>query len=204
MFSTTRRRVLLRRHSTGQSLVEFALVLPIFFSMMLGVIEFSLVFNAQLAINFATREAALVGAEAGNAVGGDCAILRAIEDSIGAPADDDRMEEVVVYRSDVNGLPVPAGAPQENHYRRTGTMACPRAGNPGATVGFSLMGAAGYPELTRCNTLAGCGTGRPLDHIGVQLTYTYRWHTPLSSIIGLGDSGYLMVNSNAMRMEPVL
>ena len=40
----------------GQSLVEFALVFPIFFILLLGIIEFAFVFNAMLAVNFASRE----------------------------------------------------------------------------------------------------------------------------------------------------
>ncbi len=188
----------------GQSLVEFALVFPIFFTLLIAIIEFSLVYNAQLSVNFATREAALAAAEAGNAAGGDCAILRSIEDTMAAPTSDEQVSEVVVYLSDTVGSPVPAGAPMKNTYRRGGAMVCPRAGNPTATVAFTLVGSAGYPEGSRCNTLAGCGVGRPLDHVGVQMTYVYTWHTPLASFIGLGGTGYIMVGSNAMRMEPVL
>jgi Flp pilus assembly protein TadG len=188
----------------GQSLVEFALVIPIFLMLLIGTIEFSLVFNAQLSINFATREAALVAAEAGNASGADCAILRTIEDTVSAPADNNLVTQVVIYRSDTVGNPIPSGSPDQNVYSRGGSMPCPSAANPARTVGFTGVGAPGYVETTRCNTIAGCGPGRPLDHIGVRVTYAYTWHTPLSSIIGLGGSGFTLVKSNAMRMEPVL
>ena len=43
----------------GQSLVEFALVFPMFFILFLGVVEFAFAFNAILAVNFASRDAAL-------------------------------------------------------------------------------------------------------------------------------------------------
>ena len=59
----------------GQTLVEFALVFPIFFVLLMGMIEFGLVFNALLSINFASRDGSLIAAEAGNAVGSDCVIL---------------------------------------------------------------------------------------------------------------------------------
>ena len=190
--------------SAGQSLVEFALVIPIFFSLLIGMIEFSLVLNAQLALNFASREGALAAAEAGNAVGSDCAILRAIEASISAPADDNRLTKVVVFRADTVGSPAPAGTPMRNVYTRGGTLACPVAGNAAATLAFTLSSGATFPEAARCNVLAGCGGGRPLDHIGVELTYDYSWHTPLSGLIGLGGNGYTMVKSNSMRMEPIL
>ena len=54
------------RGSRGQSLVEFALVFPIFLLLLFGIIEFAFVFNAQLSLNYATRDAALIAAEAGN------------------------------------------------------------------------------------------------------------------------------------------
>jgi Flp pilus assembly protein TadG len=198
------RRAGRNRRATGQSLVEFALVIPLFFMLLVGIMEFALILNAQMGINFATRDAALIAAEAGNAAGADCAILRTIENGISSPADDDKITQVVVYRSDTVGNMVPALGPMKNTYNRGGSLACPVAGNPSATVSFTLSGAAGYVETSRCNTLSGCGSGRPLDHIGVQLTYAYSWHTPLSGLIGLGGSGVTMVKSNSMRMEPIL
>ena len=63
--------------SRGQSLVEFALVFPIFFTLLLGMIEFAFVFNAILAVNYAARDAALAAAEAGDRSGADCIILDA-------------------------------------------------------------------------------------------------------------------------------
>ena len=64
-----RRRKRRQDSSTGQTLVEFALVFPMFFILFLGVIEFAFSFNAILAVNFASRNAALAAAEAG-ATGG--------------------------------------------------------------------------------------------------------------------------------------
>jgi hypothetical protein len=185
-------------------MVEFALVIPLFFMLLVGIMEFALILNAQQAINFATRDAALIAAEAGNAPGADCAILRTIEDSISPPAEDNQVTQVVIYRSDTVGNAVPAGSPMKNTYNRGGPLPCPTAGDSAATVGFTMVGGAGYAETGRCNVLAGCGAGRPLDHIGVQMTYAYTWHTPLSGLIGLGGVGVTMVKSNSMRMEPVL
>ena len=80
----------------GQSLVEFALVFPIFFVLLMSLIEFGLVFNALLSINFATRDASLIAAEAGNAVGADCIILKKVENSIGAPANKAQIQTVEI------------------------------------------------------------------------------------------------------------
>ncbi len=87
----------------GQSLVEFALIFPLFFTLFLGIIEFAFAFNAILAVNFASRNAALAAAEAGTNVGGDCVILQSIEDDISAPADTSRITKIEVYRAKSNG-----------------------------------------------------------------------------------------------------
>jgi hypothetical protein len=73
------------------------------------------------------------------------------------------------------------------------------------TVPYSLVGAAGYPESMRCDVLAGCGGAHDtVDTIGVQITYTHGWITPLPNIVTLGGSGFEFTHSNAMRMEPSL
>lgn len=57
----------------------------------------------------------------------------------------------------------------------------------------------------------GC-TGGPsvLDTIGVRVTYRGQWVTPLSGLLtmvgggGFGGSGFTIVQTSTMRMEPVL
>ncbi len=82
-----------RASVAGQTLVEFALVFPLFFTLFMGVVEFSFTFNAILSVHFASRNAALAAAEAGNAAGADCVVLSGIERDISAPADHARVNE---------------------------------------------------------------------------------------------------------------
>jgi hypothetical protein len=181
-----------RRASHGQSLVEFALVFPFFFIILLAIIEFSFAFNAILAIDFASRDAALAAAEAGNAGGADCSILKALDRSVTAPASAGNISEVRIFKSDTNGKPIgPA-----NVYDLAGTAAC--TGMPYHLVSES------YLETDRCNELAGCKIQTTVDTIGVQVTYVYQWRTPLHGLLPMSGPGYQMVKSNAMRMEPVL
>ncbi len=189
-----------RQH--GQSLVEFSLVLPIFIVLLMGVIEFGLVFNAVLAINFASRDASLTAAEAGNARGSDCVILKKIEDSIGAPATPSRVTEVRIYKAKKDGTSTGV----QNVYTRTATptLDCTAVPSVAVNLPYALATGASYDELTRCNALAGCSGSGGVDTIGVQITYHYNWVTPLGSILGLGISDYTMVKANAMRMEPIL
>jgi Flp pilus assembly protein TadG len=181
-----------RPASRGQTLVEFALVFPFFMVVLLAVIEFSFALNAVLAIDFASRDAALAAAEAGNADGADCSILQAINNSITAPANAGDITEVRIFKADANGKPL---GPM-NIYAVSGAPTCAGLVYHRTTTG--------YVDSTRCNELSGCKVQTTVDTIGVQITYVYAWHTPLHSLLALPGQGYQMTKANAMRMEPVL
>jgi hypothetical protein len=186
----------IRGTTWGQALAEFVLVFPIFFLLLVGLIEFAFTFNAVLAVNFATRDAALVAAEAGTNTGADCSILQQIERDIGPPAEKTQILEVRIYWSDVNGATIGSNV---DIYSRKGTLAC-----PGGSVPYTPSSLA-YPPSARCAVIAGCGgkhTG--LDTIGVQVTYQHTWRTPFPQWVGGSGSGPTIVKSNAMRLEPVL
>ena len=70
---------------------------------MLFIIEFAFVFSALLGVNYASRNAALIAAEAGNDQLADCVILQQVEDSIGAPGNKANVTTVTIYRTDQSG-----------------------------------------------------------------------------------------------------
>lgn len=196
-----------RADARGQTLVEFALVFPIFMLLVIGIIEFAFVFNALLSIGHATRDAALIAAEAGNAASADCVILQTIEQDVSAPADLNRIQQVSIYRSNQNGAII-----AENLYTRTGVMTpgpsattCTLPNGSSLTVPYQAT-STGYPFGSRCNVSAGCPdtATRPLDTIGVKIVYQHTWVTPLANLVSLGGSGVTLTQANAMRMEPVL
>jgi hypothetical protein len=181
-------------------MVEFGLVLPIFIILIIGLIEFALAFNANIGINFASREAALIAAESGNDGIADCRILQTIENSIDNPAHANRINQVRIYRAGINGNELAA-----NVFARGGNMQCSfwdGVATQIIRVNYTQIG-FGYPVATRCNQLEGCA-GQPLDTIGVRINYTHPWVTPLAGIVTLSGSGFTFDASNAMRMEPVL
>ena len=55
-----------RGHSRGQSAVEFALVLPLFLLILIGLIEFAFAFSTLNSINYTARDVALTAAEGGD------------------------------------------------------------------------------------------------------------------------------------------
>jgi len=141
----------------------------------------------------------LTAAEAGDSSGADCSILRALDTSMTPPANNGRVSEVRIFKSDTNGQ---ALGPV-NVYDRSGTTSCPLADGTPATVAYNQVSSS-YPEASRCNELQGCKVQQTVDTIGVQISYRYSWITPLSSLLQLSGPGYPLVKSNAMRMEPVL
>lgn len=197
---------------SGQGLVEFALVFPLFVLLLFAVIEFAFVFSSMLGISYATRDASLVAAEAGNSAGADCVILKTIEEDVGAPADKSRITEVVIYHADKNGKETSG---QSNSWKRTGSTDCPdksKVPYTQQTNGYSEGTPAADGTGGRCNYLKGCGdtsSTRELDTIGVRITYSHQWVTPLggfggNGFRGQGGSGFTLTQSNSMRMEPIL
>ena len=205
MIRSLLRRLTRKPNSKGQALVEFAFVFPLFMVLLVAVIEYGFLMNANLASSYATRDASLIAAEAGNAIGSDCAILRKIEDDINGPSDPRYITDVQIYWANpVTGAPKPGFI---NTYVRstTQTKSCLVGGVAFTLPYIDLASPAPYDETIRCNVINGC-PGHPLglDTIGVQITYNYQWHTPLKGLLGFTGSGWTIVKSNAMEMEPVL
>jgi Flp pilus assembly protein TadG len=190
-----------RRRARGQSLVEFALVFPIFVTMLMGFIEFGMLFNATLAINYSSRDGALAAAEAGNALGSDCIILKMVDAAVTAPTDDSRITQVEIYKATPNGAVI--GSPTT--YLRTGTANTTICASVDGSSLFYTQSANGYPETGRCNILAGCGGGSTtVDNVAIRVYYTHQWVTPLRNFVGGGGGGISFDRSSVMRMEPVL
>jgi len=193
-----------RDRARGQGLVEFSLAIPVFLTVMMAILEFGFMFNSWISLNYATRNAALLAAEAGNGSGADCVILAQVEKDVSAPADKANIQQVQIQWTDVNGNIQNSGA-AVNNYNRTGSTTCTLPDNSTLTVPYTLQGTAGYPDSARCNVVNGCGTGHPgLDTIGVEVTYLHKWRTPFPGLVGLSGNGWTLVQSNQMRMEPIL
>jgi Flp pilus assembly protein TadG len=183
-------------------MVEFALVFPIFILLIVGLIEFSLAFNALLSVNFASRDAALLAAEAGEDSGSDCVVLSSIDEDVQPPASRVRISQVRIYWADSQGTELGA-----NVYARTGTTTCTLPDSTTIVVPYTLQSGSNYPENERCSVLAGCPEDpahTELDNIGVSITYSYTWITPMAQIITFGGPGFTLTHANVMRMEPVL
>jgi len=186
-----------RREELGQALVEFALVLPLLLLLILGVIEFSFVWNSRNTVQFASRDGSMLAAEGGSLVGTDCLVLKRIEGDVVSPARAIRIQQVLIYWSDKNGDQIGS---YTNVYDRSGSTTCDVGGTP-ITVPYTLT-SGGYLEANRCDVLAGCGGAHTsLDTVGVRITYEHRW---ITSFVRLAGSGVTFAETTATRVEPQL
>lgn len=198
-----------RQRSRGQALVEFALLIPIIFVLIMGLIEFAVAFSATLGINRASQNAAHMASLAGNLQGADCLILRQVEDDVGPPNDKSRIQLVEIQRTALAGNVIYA----QNAWVRSGTTTCEL--NDGTSIAVPYTRTEnGYPVNQRCNILSGCPTYSParstVDNVGVMIRYRYDWITPLGTLLPFvgGDRdasrGWTFQKRNVFRMEPNL
>jgi hypothetical protein len=186
MVRDRRRRPLIGRSAeAGQGLAEFALTLPIFVLLMMGVLEFGFLYNNILTVQYAARQGVSAAAQAGGVDGADCSILKAVERALTAPIDKTRIASIQIYKSDASGDPIPGSV---NLYVRSGTLDCPGS----ETEPYSLVGAEGYAQADRHDSLA-----EGLDVVGVRIGYNYAGITP----IGSGRT-WAVSDGASLRMEP--
>ena len=162
-----RRRLAGRSSTAGQSLVEFALVVPIFLLLMMGILEYGFLYNNILTVQYAARQGVSAAAQAGAVDGADCSILKAVERALTAPIDKARVSSVLVYKSDANGDPLPGVA---NQYVRSGSLDCPGSETePYTPVGSESCAQCRPPRrgCRRDSTWSAFGSATlPRDHPG--------------------------------------
>ena len=197
-----------RQDERGQSLVEFALIFPIFILLFIGLIEFSITLSVMLNVNYASRDSALLSAEVGEAAGADCLILKRLDKALGGgAAHHSGVQQVRIFWADPNGNEIAANVYAEGGIGTTCTLA---DGSTASVAYTPVPGQLNYINTDRCTVLAGCGTdslGRlhtGLDTVGVTIEFHHDWLTPLPNLVSVPSTGVTFDRSNTMRMEPVL
>ncbi|HEV8536088.1 MAG TPA: TadE family protein [Candidatus Limnocylindria bacterium] len=184
------------RSERGQALVEFALLCPILLFLVVGLIEFSFVWNSRNTVMFASRDGSMLAAEGGNIDGTDCVVVQRVESDIVSPARAIRIQTIAIYWSDRNGAQIGSN---QNIYTRTGSTTCDYPDGTSTTIPYTLTTGA-YLEGSRCVTLGGCGgTHTTVDTIGVRVTYQHSWLTSFARLTG---SGVTFTEASITRGEP--
>jgi len=189
-----------RRHSRGQALVEFSLVIMVFMTMLMGMIEFGVAFSVKMQVSFASRDAATAASESGTVPStADGAILNLIDKDINAPASRAKIDHVDIFWATASGN-VNNGAIERY---TPGGILFPGWGGWTNTINL-------YPSTDRCAFIGGSSAGcdsSPVhsgpDTIGVTIVYRYSWITPLPSLIGVMGSDIVFTQTNLVTMEPI-
>jgi hypothetical protein len=163
-----------RRRTRGQALVEFALVAPLFFMLIFGIIEFSLINVAIGAFNFAAKDAArlgsLLGRTSANADSQMIAVIRGHVVDI-APA---AIVKIEIFQSDEEG---DINTSAEDAYDGNG----------------NALSAPTWPPDLRNDTLIGA------DYLGVRITYRY---TYLTAFLAGSNANLQLTAISIQRIEP--
>jgi hypothetical protein len=189
----------------GQSLVEFAMIVPVFVLILFGMLEFGFVFSHNLTLQYATREGARTGAlladggsltTACGTIDPDPYIIAAVQrvlDSPGSPIDLSQVARIRIYSANSTGTE--AGPVDVWDNPGTGTV----VSVDGQALAFTRTSQSWQP----CNR---DNASVPPQSIGVSLTYTYKMVTPLSAIYQFfgpkGPASLPMTDKTVMALNP--
>jgi hypothetical protein len=167
-----------RRRPNGQAIVEFALVAPLFFALIFGLIEFALIGFSISSYNLAAEEGARIGSVLGRTdPTADQQIVASIRSHTSGIAAAQTVT-IEVFKADVTGNAVTnAGNIVENVYDIQG--------NP--------IGTQFWPVDSRIDQLL------TADYLGVRITYQY---TYLTAFISGGNSNLQLTATSVQRIEP--
>lgn len=168
----------------GAALVEFALVLPVLFLILISIFEVGMAFKDFLTVSYLSREGARLSAFLGSDVDADCSMITSLATNIG-PADLARLNRVEVFRADSAGNQVISDT---NTFTFTGT-------DPANCAHWTSV--INWPSTSRQTDVTDSGIP-PLDVIGVRVVITHRWMTQLPPYAGT----FFIDENTIVRMEP--
>lgn len=189
----------------GQGLVEFAMLVPVFMLLLLGMLEFGFIFEHTMTISYATREGARTGsvlADGNTAV--PCAdvdknIVAAVQRILQAPGSlvaSADVNDIKIYNADATGTQI---GTQANVW----TYAA--GGGPsveGQNLDFKLA-SSGWDACTRVSSWNGAVAP---ESIGVSISYDYHFVTPLAAAVGFfgpsGSSTLAISDKTVMALNP--
>jgi Flp pilus assembly protein TadG len=206
----------------GQSLVEFAVLVPVFMLILIGMLEFGLMFNHDLTLQYASREGARVGAALGCGASNTSA---ACDSALPAPQDVDTYVVAAIQRvleasgspikmSQIGAITIYKATSSGGATGSTDTWTYSKGNGPtvsGQKLDFVRSGSNGWTDASRVTSATNttnCGTGLSTcpDSIGVKVTYTYQYVTPLAAVLrffgGPAASTQSLNDQTVMALNP--
>jgi TadE-like protein len=204
----------------GQGLVEFAMLVPVFLLILLGMLEFGFAFNHNLTLESATREGARAGAAAADGsmkdstcidsvtgvsrpfASGDvdplviAAVWRVLK-SPGSMIDISQVQNITIYKAQSDGTPA---SNMSNVWNLAlGAGANVPCAYPAQKMDFT-------PSSTQQWPAGGRNNGSLPDSIGVSITYKYQFRSALGGILrffgGSSASSLQITDRTVMALEP--
>ena len=192
------RRLRSRATRRGQTLVEFALILPSIMLIMVGTLNFGFAFYSSMTLEYASREGARVGSAlaSGSATlpcaqvdGHVVAAVQRVLQSAGIPLKTSGIDWIRIYKA--TNFTDGSGWNTANNYNQWTYSA---GGGPtvdGQTLDFVASGATNWSACSRVN-------GATPDSLGVAISYQHAWTIPtgllFSGSIGLIDKTVMVLN----------
>ena len=213
------------KRSRGQGLVEFAMLVPVFLLILLGMLEFGFAFNHNMTLEYATREGARAGAAAADGTMRDSScvdpvtntarafgssdvdplIIAAVDRVLRSPGslvDMASIANITIYQAKPDGTPV-AGKSNVWPIAIGAGANVPCTGTPAQKMDFSAPSAPGWTASSR-NNHATPSVGP--DFLGVSITYTYKFRSALGGILkfigGSGAASLQMSDKTVMALQP--
>ena len=196
----------------GQGLVEFTALVPVFMLLLFGMLEFGFAFDQNLTLEYATREGARVGSALANDGGVLCVpatttvdaqIVAAVQRVLLSPGSRVTTEnnmQVLIWKADANGAPI-SGTTNTWNFTGLGTGK-DHYGQPAIVDGQQIA----FTEVTQNWNACTRKNGTPVDSIGVSMTHTYSFQTPLAGILrifgGTSAGTLTMSDKTVMALNP--
>ena len=196
-----------RRSQRGQGVVEFALLVPVFMTMLLGMLEFGTAFNHQLTLGYAVREGARIGADLVNGGGTlgcntgqspnaskvDGVIIEAVDrvlSSSGSPIPEAQVTRIRIFQANASGGDTLGLDNDWVYTASTYTLA------DGTVVNFAPGATQTWSACSRSNVLGHTASLTPaqIDSIGVSIQYTYSFLSPIGSTLQMSDVAVMQFN----------
>jgi hypothetical protein len=161
-------------------MVEFALVAPLFFSVLFGLLEYSLISASIGVVDFATKDAARIGSFLGRTDStADTQMLNDLQ-SRSAGIVTAKITQVEIFKADAGGnMLTTGGCPCEDIYVPSGSGWTQTTSN--------------WPPNLRNDTLINA------DFLGVKVTYQY---TYLTAFLAGGAASLQLTATSVQRIEP--
>jgi hypothetical protein len=191
-----------RRRQRGQSLTEFAVILPIFFFLLIAPIELGFMYMHHVGLEYATRAGARVGALLASGKSNsltwpsvcptiDAQIIASVERTlvdVGSLVDLDHVNSIQIYKSTASGTPT---AGKINTWTYTGPDSGPLV--EGQQLSFTGPVTPAWNACTRVN-------GITPDAIGVAISYSYQLASPLDRMYGVFGSDTVAMNDRTVMV----